>query len=120
MLSSTRIDVQHGPVDQEMFCEWLDLDIEAESGGRHYGGESFTLAVCSVAWLGRELQNRRALWGRPYLIVRRWDYPLLLRVASDLCLNSQAEMWNDIVINLSRFVNVDTLDIPPGGERNIK
>jgi len=113
-LSSTKFDIAHAaPSDREVFSEWIELSIEATDGGRTYGGESFSVNVCSIGWIARQVIDAGARWGHGQLIVARWDVSIIREHVKVICEWASAPDWPSIVARLSRYLIVDTVDFDP-------
>jgi Immunity protein 8 len=40
---------------------------------------------------------------RGVLLLSRWDYDLVVRAISDLCLHTKGETWEEVATSLSRY-----------------
>jgi immunity protein 8 of polymorphic toxin system len=113
-LSSPKFDVVLGaPADTEVFSEWIDLAIGATDSGRIYGGESFSVNVCSVRWIAQQVIDAGARCGHGQLIVARWDITTIREHIEAICEWASAPDWPSVIARLSRYLMIDAVDFDP-------
>jgi hypothetical protein len=71
--------------------------------GEPVGEDLFYFHVCTVRWLEERPPPKGFEFLRHYLLLTRWDYDVLVRAVSDLCLHTEGKDWNEIATKLSRF-----------------
>ena len=67
------------------------------------GGDLFSFHVCTGEWLVENPPPKGFEFMRHYLRLERWDYDVLVRAISDLCLRTEGEDWPEVATRLGRF-----------------
>ena len=94
-------DLEHDtPTDPDCFC----VLVQAMVGERGAGGsESFGFLVCTPRWLAREVAEASYVLGRPYIVMARYDYQLMLRIITELCDEAEGPDWEMVATRLGRY-----------------
>jgi Immunity protein 8 len=69
------------------------------------GEEEFAFTVCTAAWLAQHPPPKGFEFLRGTLLLSRWDYPILKRAISDLCLHAEGATWNEVAEKLKRYAH---------------
>ncbi len=67
------------------------------------GEETFSLEVCSPAWIEDNYDIDDVLIGRHHIIIQQYNYDKLLKFIVGLIDKCPGDNWNDITNKLSRF-----------------
>lgn len=92
---------QFQPPDPEAFALSVCATV-GPAGGE--GGDLFYFDVVTAAWLAENPPPKGFEYLR-HLLVTRWNYELVRRAISDLCLHTDGADWNEIATKLSRHAH---------------
>lgn len=67
------------------------------------GEESFDFMVVGPGWFDANPGEKRFHFVRHFLVLQRWDYELLSRALSDLCLKTEGKNWREVAEQLARY-----------------
>lgn len=88
------------PGDSECF----ELMVSAFMGPSNGGGEEiFDFRVCTAIWLEQNPPPKGFEFLRRTILLTRWDYQVLARALSDLCLHTEGNDWPEVATRLSRY-----------------
>jgi hypothetical protein len=89
------------PDDPESFSIFVQALVGPE---RAEGEESFDFTVTTASWLAQQPAPPKGFeFVRGILLVSRWDYDVVARAISDLCLHTERETWEEVATSLSRY-----------------
>lgn len=104
------------PSSLEDFEEWIEIEIEASSSDSepgYYAGDEFRACVISSSRMLSYVKSERTVWGRPYLLMDRWDADEIKRAVEQIVSKCAAPSYSDVIALLGRFLWVDRLDANP-------
>ena len=97
--SADEVDIRtYVPEDPEYFFLTLRLRIGEEG---HDRGDDFELSICTPLWLRENIYT--PLWGRHYLIVRDFNYKLIIDTVISNISQCTGENWTDVARMLARL-----------------
>jgi hypothetical protein len=99
------------PEDGEYFSVLVGAFIGPD--GPPHGEELFGFAVCTASWLAAHPPPKGFEFLRSTIRMAFWDYALVERAISDLCLHTEGETWAEIAEKLSRFGRWEFEDYRP-------
>jgi Immunity protein 8 len=67
------------------------------------GEEMFQFAVCTAKWLQENPPPKGFQLMRSTILLSRWDYAVLKRALTDLCMHTSADDWPTLALRLSRY-----------------
>ena len=88
------------PDDEDCFAFLLDALFGPE---RADGEESFSMMVCTPKWLERELEERKVISGRNYLVVKQYDIDAIRSYLNHYAARCSGENWQVVAQKLSRI-----------------
>jgi hypothetical protein len=88
------------PDDPEVWGILLQVLVGPENAA---GEESFDLTVCTPRWLANQLDVYEMLWGRHYLLLKRYDWERLEPFLRGQFEGVEGETWLEIADLLGRF-----------------
>jgi hypothetical protein len=100
----------HVPDDPAKFGFLLQALLGPDDG---LGEESFTFLVCTPAWLDEQLTDDGHLFVRHYLLVKRFDWRVILEALTELCVRSAGPSWSAVSTMLSRYGQWEFEDYTP-------
>ena len=86
------------PDDPECFFIALRVRIGEEGSA---GADDFELFVCTPKWLDANVWG--PTWGRHFLMVRRYDYDLILEAVKKRIYEIEGVNWGELACKLARF-----------------
>lgn len=66
-------------------------------------GDLFEMYVCTPKWLSDTLTKDAVFFGYQYIIVRSYNYDLLLKSINRVVENCSGETWEEIAVKLNRY-----------------
>jgi hypothetical protein len=67
------------------------------------GAELFYFNVCSPRWIEKNPPPKGFEFMHSFIVLSRWDYDVLHRAVSDLCLHTEGDDWREVATKLSRY-----------------
>ncbi len=67
------------------------------------GGESFDFVFCTLKYVESLMEKDPFLFGRGYIIVKKYEYNLIKKIIQDLCNRTFGNDWNTIANKINRF-----------------
>jgi len=90
----------YSPEKYDEFCILIQAVIGPYKG---VGEENFDFIVCTPRWIEGEIKKESMLFGKGYLIIKDYNYKLILRAIQDLCSRVSGDDWKTIANKISRF-----------------
>ena len=89
------------PTSKDFFGIWIGFKV---GFSENLGSDDFRVLVCSPNWLIAESSNKRAAWGRHTLLMKEFDYELMVTSINLLVEQLSGDDWEVVSHNLSKFV----------------
>lgn len=67
------------------------------------GDELFYFTICTPRWLLEHPAEKGFLFPRHYLLVNRWEYPVVLRAIRDVCHHAEGKTWDEVAKKVARY-----------------
>ena len=88
------------PTEIDNFCFLLQL-IASPKGMD--GEESFDIIICTPLWLAENIKESEPIIGRHHLIVKYYDYNLIMNMIKEYCTTCIGTNWNECATKLGRI-----------------
>lgn len=88
------------PKELDDFCLLVQATIGLPNDN---SGESFDFLVCTPKWIETLLENQKYVLGKGYIVVREFNYNLLIETIQSLCDRISGDDWITVANKLARY-----------------
>lgn len=115
-ITSYKFDfASEAPSNPYDFEEWIEIDIETSGSDDRpsESGDEFRSCVITPSRFAAKVTSESIVWGRPFLVVERWDPSRIHRAVAEAVANCWAPSYEEVVALLARFLWIDLYDADP-------
>ncbi|WP_070094380.1 MULTISPECIES: immunity 8 family protein [Pseudomonas putida group] len=98
-ISADEVDI-HSYVPDDLECFFITIRLRIGPEGAD-GGDDFEVFVCTPVWLERNVWE--AMWARHFLIVKEFNYQLLVDAIIKCISQCEGDSWSEVALKLARF-----------------
>ena len=88
------------PEEPDDFCILVQATIGLPNDN---SGESFDFLVCTPKWIETLLENQKFVLGKGYLVVRNYNYNLIIETIQSICDRVSGDDWITVANKLARY-----------------